>query len=144
MYDLAMVAEPIDCDESLLSIDGFAAAWAAYEQLGARLARAVGWLDAADEYRFDGSVTMTAWLRHHCRMADAKPARWYAAVGSSTVMTGSPPLRLLPTVGRSGRRHPSQCHYGHRTDLCRTRRVPGRHRRRARCARHPDCVSGVA
>jgi hypothetical protein len=57
-------------DESPLSIDDFAAAWAAHERQAARLALAVARFDSTYEYALDGAVTIAAWLRQHCRMSD--------------------------------------------------------------------------
>ncbi len=69
-----MSADTSQPDEIRFGIDGFAAVWAEYERLGARLALAVGGLDAGGEYGHDGSVTMAAWLRHRCRMSDRDAA----------------------------------------------------------------------
>ncbi len=65
-----MSTATVELDESHLALDEFAAAWAAHERSAARLALAVARFDARNDYRHDGSVTMTAWLRHHCRMSD--------------------------------------------------------------------------
>ena len=65
-----MVAAAILDDESTLVLDEFAAAWAEHERASARLALAVARFDNARDYAFDGSASMAAWLRHHCRMSD--------------------------------------------------------------------------
>ncbi len=64
-----MVSVANTLDESTLSLSEFAAAWAAHEQASARLALVVAGFDNAREFSLDGSVSMTAWLRHHCRMS---------------------------------------------------------------------------
>jgi predicted secreted protein len=52
----------------------FVDAWAAHERESARLAVAVRRLETAGEWAVDGSVSMTAWLRHHCRMSNRDAA----------------------------------------------------------------------
>ncbi len=65
---MASVAETLD--EGTLSLDEFATAWALHERSAASLAIAVARLDAQGDYGLDGSVSMAAWLRHHCRISD--------------------------------------------------------------------------
>jgi hypothetical protein len=78
MYDMHM--DPIDegvADkfvDDLVSLDDLAGLWAAHERVAARLALAVARFDVTREYAADGSVTMAAWLRHHCRMSDRDAA----------------------------------------------------------------------
>ncbi len=70
MYAMHMDGGLEEFDGSLLSIDDFAAAWAAHESQAARLALAVARFEVSHEYAADGAVTIAAWLRSHCRMAD--------------------------------------------------------------------------
>lgn len=76
--DMHMLDVLEELDESLLSIDDFAAAWAAHERQAARLALAVARLEVSREYAADGAVTIAAWLRSHCRMADRDAANLVA------------------------------------------------------------------
>ncbi len=57
-------------DESVLNATDFVATWAAHEQHGARLALAARRLELSGEWAHDGSVSMSAWLRFHCRMSN--------------------------------------------------------------------------
>jgi hypothetical protein len=52
----------------------FVDAWAAHEREAARLAVAARRLEIGGEWAVDGSVSMTAWLRHHCRMSSRDAA----------------------------------------------------------------------
>ena len=61
-------------DDVVLSATEFVDAWAAHEREGARLAVAAGRLDAGGSWAVDGSVSMAAWLRHHCRMSNRDAA----------------------------------------------------------------------
>ncbi len=61
-------------DEIVLSSGEFIDAWAAHERDGARLALAAQRLRACGDWAADGSVSMTAWLRHHCRMSNRDAA----------------------------------------------------------------------
>ena len=47
----------------------FVEAWAAHEREGVRLALAARRLELGGEWALDGSVSMIAWLREHCRMS---------------------------------------------------------------------------
>jgi hypothetical protein len=49
----------------------FVEAWAAQERQAARLALAAHRLEVGGEWALDGSVSMAAWLREHCRMSNA-------------------------------------------------------------------------
>src|SRR5881409_1104075 len=66
--------EPID-DAVGSSADDFVDAWSAHERETARLAIAARRLELAGDWAGDGSVSMTAWLRHHCRMSNRAAAR---------------------------------------------------------------------
>ena len=57
-------------DEIVLSPAEFVDAWAVHERDSARLALAASRLDSRGEWAADGSVSMAAWLRHHCRMSN--------------------------------------------------------------------------
>jgi hypothetical protein len=57
-------------DERTLSTVDFVAAWAEHERQGARLALAARGLEQSGEWATDGSVSMAAWLRQHCRMSN--------------------------------------------------------------------------
>ena len=57
-------------DEIILSPAEFIDAWAAHEREAARLALAARRLEACGEWACDGSVSMAAWLRHHCQMSN--------------------------------------------------------------------------
>ena len=57
-------------DEIVLSPAEFIDAWAAHERESARLALAARRLEACGDWAHDGSVSMTAWLRNHCRMSN--------------------------------------------------------------------------
>ena len=59
-----------ELDAHGVTIDDFAAIWAAHERVSARLALAVAEFDGNNEYATNGAVTMAAWLRQHCRMSD--------------------------------------------------------------------------
>ena len=61
-------------DEIVLSDAEFIDAWAAHERDAARLALAAQRLQACGDWADDGSVSMTAWLRHHCRMSNRDAA----------------------------------------------------------------------
>ena len=61
-------------DEIVLSGAEFIDAWAAHERDAARLALAAQRLQACGDWADDGSVSMTAWLRHHCRMSNRDAA----------------------------------------------------------------------
>jgi hypothetical protein len=61
-------------DEIVLSTAEFVDAWAAHEQQAARLSLAARRLEACGDWARDGSVSMTAWLRHHCRMSNRDAA----------------------------------------------------------------------
>jgi Domain of unknown function (DUF222) len=49
-------------------------AWAAHERESARLALAARRLEMCGEWAHDGSVSVMAWLRHHCRMSNRDAA----------------------------------------------------------------------
>src|SRR3954470_17634440 len=57
-------------DDTIVSADEFVAAWAEHERQGARLALAARRLEQSGECATDGSVSMAAWLRQHCRMSN--------------------------------------------------------------------------
>ena len=57
-------------DDIVVSPGEFVDAWAAHERESARLALAARRLDACGSWAADGSVSMAAWLRHHCRMSN--------------------------------------------------------------------------
>jgi hypothetical protein len=61
-------------DDIVLSPGEFIDAWAAHERDAAHLALAVRRLEVSGEWANDGSVSMTAWLRHHCRMSNRDAA----------------------------------------------------------------------
>jgi Domain of unknown function (DUF222) len=67
VYPMSTVLEQLD--ETTVSLSEFADIWTAYEQVGARLSLAVGRFETSGEYGLDGSVSMAAWLRSHCRMS---------------------------------------------------------------------------
>lgn len=70
MYDQGMetVADPLE--DGVVGATDFVAAWAAHERNAARLALAARWLEMSGEWAHDGSVSMSSWLRHHCRMSN--------------------------------------------------------------------------
>jgi hypothetical protein len=49
-------------------------AWATFEREAARLALAARRLETCGDWADDGSVSMMAWLRHHCRMSNRDAA----------------------------------------------------------------------
>jgi hypothetical protein len=55
-------------DETRLTLEELAAAITAHEREHARLAIAAARLEHTGDYTHDGTLSMTAWLRHHCRM----------------------------------------------------------------------------
>ncbi len=57
-------------DEIVLSAAEFVEAWAVHERQSARLALAARRLEVCGVWAGDGSVSMAAWLRHHCRMSN--------------------------------------------------------------------------
>src|SRR4029079_12372250 len=57
-------------DDTVVSAVDFVAAWAEHERQGARLALAARRLEQSGEWAADGSVSMAAWLRQHCRMSN--------------------------------------------------------------------------
>ena len=57
-------------DDIVLSAGEFIDAWAAHERDAARLALAARRLEVCGDWAADGSVSMAAWLRHHCRMSN--------------------------------------------------------------------------
>jgi hypothetical protein len=57
-------------DDIVLSPADFVDAWAVHERNAAHLALAAHRLDASGEWALDGSVSITAWLRSHCRMSN--------------------------------------------------------------------------
>jgi Domain of unknown function (DUF222) len=61
-------------DDIVLTGAEFIDAWAAHERHAARLALAGRRLEASGDWAHDGSVSMTAWLRHHCRMSNRDAA----------------------------------------------------------------------
>ena len=61
-------------DEIVLTGAEFVDAWAAHERDAARLALAARRLEVCGDWAQDGSVSMTAWLRHHCRMSNRDAA----------------------------------------------------------------------
>jgi hypothetical protein len=56
-------------DGIVLSATEFIEAWADHERDAARLALAARRLEMCGDWACDGSVSMAAWLRHHCRMS---------------------------------------------------------------------------
>lgn len=56
--------------DSVLTPAEFVEAWAAHERNGARLALAARRLELSAEWAADGSISMAAWLRHHCRLSN--------------------------------------------------------------------------
>jgi Domain of unknown function (DUF222) len=61
-------------DNIVLSGAEFIAAWAAHEREAARLSLVARRLEACGDWALDGSVSVTAWLRHHCRMSNREAA----------------------------------------------------------------------
>jgi len=61
-------------DDVVLCVAEFVEAWAEHEREAARLALAARRLEQSGEWAVDGSVSMTAWLRHHCRMSNREAA----------------------------------------------------------------------
>ena len=61
-------------DEIVLTGAEFIDEWAAHERDAARLALAARRLETCGDWALDGSVSMTAWLRHHCRMSNRDAA----------------------------------------------------------------------
>jgi hypothetical protein len=61
-------------DDIILTGAEFIDAWTAHERHAARLALAARRLEASGDWAHDGSVSMTAWLRHHCRMSNRDAA----------------------------------------------------------------------
>ncbi len=57
-------------DGDLLSEADFVEAWAAHERNAARLAVGARRLELSGLWANDGSVSVTSWLRHHCRMSN--------------------------------------------------------------------------
>lgn len=69
-----MVSGSVLDEEIILSPGEFIDAWAAHERDAARLALAARRLEMSGRWADDGSVSMTAWLRHHCRMSNRDAA----------------------------------------------------------------------
>ena len=61
-------------DDIVVTGTEFIDAWSAHERDAARLALAARRLEACGDWALDGSVSMTAWLRHHCRMSNRDAA----------------------------------------------------------------------
>ena len=61
-------------DDIVLTGAEFIDEWAAHERDSARLALAARRLETCGDWALDGSVSMTAWLRHHCRMSNRDAA----------------------------------------------------------------------
>jgi hypothetical protein len=77
-------------DDIVMTTDEFVTAWAEHERRTAVLALAARRLEQSGEWAIDGSVSMAAWLRQHCRMSHRDAADLIRAAGSST------PSRSLP------------------------------------------------
>ena len=69
-YDIEMGTVGGPLDDIVLSATEFVDAWAAHEREGARLALAARRLEVCGNWAHDGSVSIAAWLRHHCRMSN--------------------------------------------------------------------------
>jgi Domain of unknown function (DUF222) len=89
VYGLGMSAVLEELDETAVSLDEFAELWAAHERHEARLLLAVARFDESGEYGVDCALTMAAWLREACRMADAE---------ASSLVRRSRFLRKFPPV----------------------------------------------
>ena len=74
LYGLVLEAVAATTDDIVLSCAEFVEAWAAHERELARLALAARRLEACGDWARDGSVSMTAWLRRHCRMSNRDAA----------------------------------------------------------------------
>ncbi len=74
LYDHCMETIAAMTDDIVLSCAEFVEAWAAHERELARLALAARRLEACGDWARDGSVSMTAWLRRHCRMSNRDAA----------------------------------------------------------------------
>jgi len=61
-------------DDVVLSVAEFVEAWTEHERQAARLALAARCIEQSGEWAADGSVSMIAWLRHHCRMSNREAA----------------------------------------------------------------------
>ncbi len=70
LYDSDMGSGGCALDDIVLSPPEFVDAWVAHEREAARLAVAASRLDACGSWATDGSVSMAAWLRQHCRMSN--------------------------------------------------------------------------
>jgi hypothetical protein len=68
VYALGMGSAGPSLDDIVMTAEEFVAAWAEHERRSAVLALAARRLEVSGESSFDGSVSMAAWLRHHCRM----------------------------------------------------------------------------
>ena len=77
-------------DDIVLSADEFVEQWAAHERNGARLALAARRLEVVGDWAHDGSVSMAAWLRNHCRMSNADANALLHRGHSSTSSRPSP------------------------------------------------------
>lgn len=55
-------------DDVVMTVGEFVAAWAEHERRGVVLALAARRLEMCGAWSIDGSLSMAAWLRHHCRM----------------------------------------------------------------------------
>lgn len=69
-YDSEMGTGGGALDDIVLTPAEFIDAWAAHERDHARLTLAARRLEVCGDWAHDGSVSMAAWLRHHCRMAN--------------------------------------------------------------------------
>ena len=70
LYALVMGTGACEVDEIVLSPAEFIDAWAAHERNAARLGLAASRLDGCGSWAVDGSVSIAAWLRQHCRMSN--------------------------------------------------------------------------
>jgi hypothetical protein len=70
VYDCEMTAVGGVLDDIVLTSAELVEAWAAHEREAARLALATRRLEVCGDWARDGSVSMAAWLRHHCRMSN--------------------------------------------------------------------------
>jgi hypothetical protein len=69
------VADVLDIASPLTAAQ-FAAAVAEHERRAATLALHLRHLEASGEWAFDGSVSIAAWMREHCRMSNRAAHAW--------------------------------------------------------------------
>lgn len=69
----------VEVDPDAVTLDDLPHLIATHERLGAAIATAISRLDHDGTWANDGSLTMAAWLRHHCRLSARDARRWQRA-----------------------------------------------------------------